>query len=42
MVIAAASIGPNPPITSRTVPAVPPTSRDSSHNGQEMAYVNAK
>jgi hypothetical protein len=40
--IAAASSGPKPPTTSRTVPSVPPARRDRSHNGHEIAYVTAK
>jgi hypothetical protein len=37
MMIAAASIGPNAPITMRTVPNVPPARWESSQNGHEMA-----
>jgi hypothetical protein len=37
MTIAAASIGPNPPITMKTVPNAPPARWDSSQNGHENA-----
>ena len=42
MTIAAASIGPNPPITMRTMPSVPPARWESRKNGHEKAYANAK
>lgn len=42
MVMAAASNGPKPPITSSTVPRLPPTRRDGSYSGQEIAYGNVK
>jgi hypothetical protein len=42
MVMAATGNGPKPPITSSTVPRLPPTRRHSSHSGQEIAYVNVK
>ena len=42
MTIAAASIGPNAPITMRTVLSIPPARWESSQNGHENAYANAK
>jgi hypothetical protein len=37
MMIAAAAIGPNPPITMKAMPNVPPATCDNSQNGHENA-----